>query len=199
MTKSVARWILTPALLLVTTVFANDQAKKLVTVKARDITLQVPASWEQVKTSSKFRAAQFRIPNSKADAEAAELVVYYFGGPTGGIKANIERWISQFHKENRKVDLVKNKWSDGTYVLADVSGTWKKPDGPPFARKTIDKPGSRVIGVVLVVEKEGSKDYYFLKLSGPDGLVKSQALALRSALGADVQAEKAIKLEDLSN
>lgn len=199
MTKTVARWMLIPALTLVTAVSADDQAKKLVTVKARDIALHVPASWEKVKTSSKFRAAQFRIPNDNADAEPAELVVYYFGGPTGGIKANVERWIGQFHEENRKVDLVKNTWRDGAYILADVSGTWKKPDGPPFAQKTIDKPGSRVIGVVLLVEKEGSKDYYFLKLSGPDGLVKSQAPSLRTALGADVKAEKPFKLEDADN
>jgi hypothetical protein len=70
---------------------------------------------------------------------------------------------------------------------------------PPFAQKTIDKPGSRVIGVVLVVEKEDTKDYYFLKLSGPDGLVKSQAPALRTAFGADAKAEKPFKLEDADN
>jgi hypothetical protein len=199
MTRTVARAILVPALLLVTTVSADDEAKKLVTIEARDIKLQVPASWEQVRATSKFRAAQFRIPNSKADAEAAELVVYHFGGPTGGIKANIQRWVDQFHEDNRKVDLVKNKWHDGSYFLADVSGTWKKPDGPPFAQKTIDKPGSRVIGVVLVVEKEDTKDYYFLKLSGPDGLVKSQAPALRTAFEADAKSEKPFKLEDADN
>lgn len=83
--------------------------------------------------------------------------------------------------------------------LADVSCTWKKPDGPPFTRKTIDKPGSRVIGVVLVVEKEGMKDYYFLKLSGPDELVKSQAGALRKALGADEKLEKPFDLNAAEN
>lgn len=199
MSKTSARWMLIPALLFVTSVSADDQAKKLVTVEARDIKLHVPASWEQVKTTSMFRAAQFRIPHSKADAEAAELVVYHFGGPTGGIKANIERWINQFHVKDRKVHLVKNEWRDGSYVLADVSGTWKKPDGPPFAQKTIDKPGSRVIGVVLVVGKDDTKDYYFLKLSGPDGLVKSQAPALRAAFGADAESEKPFKLEDTDN
>ena len=199
MTRIFGRSILIPALLLAATVSADDQVKKLVTVEARDIKLQVPTSWEQVETDSKFRAAQFRIPNKKADAEAAELVVYHFGGPTGGIKANIQRWIDQFHEENRKVDLVRSKWRNGSYVLSDVSGTWKKPDGPPFARKTIDKPGSRVIGVVLVVEKEDTKDYYFLKLSGPDGLVKSQAPALRTAFGADAKSEKPFKLEDVDN
>lgn len=199
MTRIFSRAILIPALLLVTTVSADEQAKKLVTIEARDIKLQVPASWEQVKTTRKFRAAQFSIPDSKADAEAAELVVYHFGGPTGGIKANIERWINQFHVNGRNVILAKNEWRDGSYVLADVSGTWKKPDGPPFAQKTIDKPDSRVIGVVLVVEKDDTKDYYFVKLSGPDSLVKSQAPALRAAFGADAKAEKPLKLRDVDN
>jgi peptide-methionine (R)-S-oxide reductase len=158
------------------------------------IRLKVPETWRQQRTTSKFRLAQFELPNARSEDENAELVVYYFGGPTGGIKANVDRWVGQFHEKGRKVTLTCGESDQGEYVLADISGTWKKPDGPPFARKTIDKPGSRVIGVILVVGAEDAKDYYFLKLSGPASLVKSQATVLRSAIGADPKSEKPYKM-----
>ncbi len=164
-------------------------------VSAGVIKLKVPESWRQQRTTSKFRLAQFEIPGAKPGDENAELVVFYFGGPTGGIRANIDRWVSQFHEKDRKVTLTRCEGDQGEYVLADISGMWKKPDGPPFARKTIDKPGSRVIGVILIVNANGQKDYYFLKLSGPDSLVKSQAGVLRSAIGADPKTEKPYKID----
>lgn len=164
-------------------------------VSAGAIKLKVPEPWRQQGTTSKFRLAQFEIPGAKPEDENAELVVYYFGGPTGGIKANIDRWVSQFHEKDREVTLTRCEGDQGEYVLADISGTWKKPDGPPFARKTIDKPGSRVIGVILTVNANDQKDYYFLKLSGPDSLVKSQAGVLRSAIGADPKTEKPYKVD----
>jgi peptide-methionine (R)-S-oxide reductase len=94
------------------------------------------------------------------------------------------------------VEIFRGKSQQGEYVLADISGTWKMPDGPPFARKTVDKPGSRVIGVILVTNKGSAKDYYFFKLSGPDALVKNQAKALRASIGADITAERPYEMSD---
>ncbi len=195
--------LLMPALmtvLLVATIATADEKPKLKSVAARGITLQVPASWKNVKTTSKFRAAQFAISAKQAGDEGADLVVYHFGGgATGGIKSNVTRWVGQFHKNGRKVELSQGKSKLGEYVVSEVSGTWKKPDGPPFARKTIDKPGSRVIGVILIAKTDNKDDYYFLKLSGPDALVKSQAADLRAAFGYNIKSEKPLKLEDAKN
>ena len=199
MTTAAIRWTFPLACALAATASAQVEQAKLTTVAVRDIKLQIPESWKPVTATSRFRVAQFEIPGAKADAESAELVVYYFGGPTGGIQANVERWIGQFYEKDRKVKLVSGKCRDGSYVLADISGTWKKPDGPPVAQKTIDKPGSRVIGVVLGIAIEGKTDYYFIKLSGPDGLVKSQAGALRAALGVDAKLERPHELKDAEN
>jgi gluconolactonase len=161
------------------------------TVTAGAIKLQVPRDWKQTATTSRMRLAQFEIPNPQDDGENAELVVFYFGGPTGGVKANIQRWISQFAEEDREVKVVRGTCRDGSYVLADISGTWKKPVGPPFARQTVETPGSRVIGAILIEKKaDGSEDYYFLKLSGPDALVKEQATALRKSFAADLKSER---------
>lgn len=174
---------------LVPVISNQDTDIELKSVAARNIQLRVPASWKLVESKSKSRVAQFEVTNSSTGGEQADLVVYYFGGPTGGIEANMERWIGQFYEKDRHVELLRGKCRDGRYVLADISGTWKKPDGPPVARKTIDKPGSRVIGIILIAEKDDKEDYYFIKLSGADEFVKSQAGALRNAIGVDLESE----------
>ncbi len=172
---------------------ADEPATDLKTVKARTIELKVPATWQQQQTTSSMRAAQFSIP---AGEESAELVVFYFGGPTGGVKANIERWIGQFQKDGLELEMHQGKCTAGSYILVDCKGTWNKPDGPPFARKTIPTPNSRVLNVILIEEKDGEKDYYFLKLSGTAELVGKQTKALRAAIGAEADSEKKFELKD---
>jgi gluconolactonase len=175
----------------------EDTKAETVSVTAKSITLDVPATWKKKEPSSEMRAAQFDIPPGESDEEGAELVVYHFGGPTGGTKANVQRWIDQFYADGRKHELVSGNSREGKYVMVTLSGTYKKPVGPPAAQQTTDKPNSRVIGIVLVADVDGAEDYYFLKMDGPDALVEAQADHLRKAIGADRKSEKPIKLEDL--
>jgi hypothetical protein len=172
----------------------GENEEKLETVKARSLELQVPSSWKAVKTSSSMRVAQFDI--AAKEGEGAELIVYYFGGPTGGIAANIKRWIGQFDEKEREVKLVHGECKAGRYVVADISGTWKKPDGPLMAGKTINTPGSRVVNVMVVQGEAGSEEYYFLKLSGPDKFVAKLAPALRTAIAAKVDMERPYEASD---
>lgn len=176
---------------------SQEPEDKLVSVKARDLQLEVPESWKQVKSDSTMRVAEFAIPPSEDNGEGAEMVVYYFGNATGGTKANVERWIGQFYEDGRKHEITGGKCREGEFVLVSVSGTYKKPEGPPAAGKTVDKPGSRVVGVVLVTEMDAAKEYYFLKLSGPEALVAAEAAALRTAIGVDKESEKPVELDDL--
>ncbi len=173
-----------------------QETEKLTKVTARTLELQVPSAWETIKPASSMRVAQFKIPAKDGEGEGAELVVFYFGGPTGGIAANVDRWVDQFREEGRKVTTVRGECEAGRYILADITGTWKKPDGPPMARKTIDQPGSRVINVIVIKGKVGSEEYYFLKLAGPDKLVASQADALRTAFAAKKDSERPYNVND---
>jgi hypothetical protein len=173
-----------------TSAWADDGELK--SVKARTLELQVPNAWVQQKPENRMRAAQFSIPGDKQDAQ---LVVSYFGGPTGGVKANVERWIGQFQKDGLKVEMREGKCAAGSYIVVDCQGTWNKPDGPPFARRTVAAPNSRVMNVIVVEEKDGEKDYYFLKLSGNQAVVAKQAKALRTAIWAKADSEKEFKLE----
>lgn len=178
-----------------THVAADEPTGDLQKVKARTIELSVPKTWKQVKTDSRMRAAQFSIPGEPADAD---LVVFYFGGPTGGVKANVQRWIGQFQKDGLELNMYQGNCAAGSYILVDTKGTWNKPEGPPFARKTVATPNSRVLNVILIEDKDGKKDYYFLKLSGHQDVVGELADALRTAIGADADSEKEFDLKDAS-
>ena len=178
--------------------FLHADEPKLNSIKARTLELKVPGDWKEVPSTSSMRAAQFSIPGTGDDK--VDLVVFYFGGPTGGVKANVERWISQFDAKDRKIEMSQGKCAAGTYIIVDAKGTWNKPDGPPFARKTIATPDSRVINAI-VIEEDGGKpiDYYFLKLSGKEESVTKQATALRTAIGGNQKAEKPFDLKDAPN
>jgi len=176
-----------------------DDGAKVVDVKAGAMTLKVPATWKPVKVTSEFREAQFSVPGAKDDDESADLVVYHFGGPTGGIKANVDRWVGQFEETGRKVEMMRGQSQQGDYILAEISGTWNKPVGPPFAQKTVKTPGSRVIGIIVITGKDDARDYYFIKFSGPEALVKIQADALRSAIGVNLDSEKPFDLKNAEN
>ncbi|NNE00179.1 MAG: hypothetical protein HKN47_22900 [Pirellulaceae bacterium] len=177
----------------------SDASAELKKVQARSIELAVPKNWEEVKTTSSMRAAQFRIPASAEGTETADLVVFYFGGPTGGVKANVERWLGQFDEKDRQIEMFQGECRAGSYILVDVIGTWNKPDGPPFAQKTIATPNSRVVNVIVIEENDDAKDYYFLKLSGDKRSVSKQTDALRQAIGAKPETEKPFAIKDAPN
>lgn len=176
---------------------AADEAEKETktkteTVKVKDLTLDVPTTWDQQPPSNNLRLAQFVIPAAKGDKEPAELVVSSFGGGGGGVEANVKRWIGQFQEDGRKSKVTLGESEQGKYVLVELAGTYNKPDGPPFLRKTIPQPGSRMIGVILQIPNEG---VYFLKTTGYDKTVAAAVDDIRAAFGADAESEKELELK----
>lgn len=184
--------------LLTSNLSAKEGAGELKKVKARTIELSIPAHWKSVPTTSRMRAAQFSI--SGKDKAGCDLVVFYFGGPTGGIKANVGRWVGQFDAADRKITMTQGKCAAGKFIIVDAVGTWDKPDGPPFAQKKVKTPGSRVVNVILIEDRgDQPEDYYFLKLSGSKDAVGSEFEALKTAIGADSKSEKPFDLKDAAN
>ncbi len=168
----------------------DDAAKDSTAVKLRDLTLSIPGAWKQEEPKSKLRLAQFSIPATKGDKEAAELAVFNFGAG-GGIEANIQRWIGQFQPKGRTAKITTGTAPQGKYVFVDLSGTYKKPDGPPIRQKTVDTPGTRALSVILAIENKG---LYFLKLVGPQKTVGGQADIFRAAFGGNAKDEKEVSL-----
>lgn len=162
-------------------------------VAAGDVTLKVPESWKQKELKSQFRVAEFEIPAAKGDETPGELAVFFFGATGGGgVDANITRWIGQFSEEGRTAKVATGKMPTGDYVIADISGTYNKPIGPPIQQKKKSLPGWRVLGVILQTDK----GLYFLKLDGPAKTVAAAESDFRASFGGNAKEEKERKLPE---
>ncbi len=152
------------------------------------LTLQIPADWEKVKPDNNLRLGQFKLPAADGDTEITELAVF---PPFGGtVNDNLTRWEGQFTGAEKK--STKGTTDDGkAYYLLDMTGTYKKPDGPPILRKTVDKEGYQMLAVIIET-KQGN---YFLKLTGPKKSVAAQADAFRKSFGGDSAKEEAYEIK----
>lgn len=169
---------------------AEAKTKK---VTARDLTLNIPERWKQRQPQSQFRVAEFEVPAAKDDNTNGELVITFFGaGGAGGVAANVQRWIGQFEPEGRKAKIVAGKSPQGSYTLVDLTGTYKKPIGPPMAGKSETMKGWRVINVFLAHEKGA----YFLKLDGPAKTIAAAEDEIRAAFGGNANEEKEEKADE---
>ena len=165
------------------------EVNREVKLRARtlELTLQVPASWEQKKSTSSMRLAEFVIPALGGDSEPADLVLYYTGlRGMGPVDANIERWVGQIDAKGRKVKIFTGKSKNGRYTLVDGRGTYLKPVGPPIQRKSRPMPGAQMLAMILETEKGP----VYLKLTGPEKTVTGAADDLRNAVGVDLAEEK---------
>jgi len=157
---------------------AADKKEAAREVKVGDITLAVPAAWKQQAPANRLRLAQFEIPASGDDKEPAELSIFNFGAG-GTVDQQVERWKGQFLPENRKFSMEQGKVELGEYVLVELSGTFKKPVGPPVLRKTVAMPGA-AMHVAMVSTEKG---IYFLKLVGLQSTVNAAASDFRKSIG----------------
>ena len=125
------------------------QAKE---IKTGALTLDIPDTWVQEKVRSAMRAAQF---------------------------ANIQRWIDQFVEKGRDVKKDQGDSANGQYNLVNITGTYNKPFGPPFARQTKPAPGYQMLAITVNTPKGN----YFLKLTGPVKTVTAAEEDMKKAIG----------------
>jgi len=126
-----------------------------------------PQGWHTQPTSSSMRVAEFSLPRAEADAEDAQLVVYYFGGSGGSVDANLQRWVSQMQQPDGRpssgVAKKENRSVNGLRVtMLDVSGTYVAETAPGSTERN-NKPNFRLRAGVV----ETSNGPYFIKLTGP--------------------------------
>lgn len=143
------------------------------TLRAEDAKLTVgqftfvlPAPWKQSENTGMMTKAI--VNYAVAGGSTLEAKFYDFGGPSGGVEANIKRWIGQFEgtPEVKREDLEMN----GTKVaLLTATGTFL--DGAPMSPQKTPRPGYTLLGAVL----EGADSSCFIKLTGPkDDVAKAQ-------------------------
>lgn len=160
-------------------------------VNLQGIQLQIPENWKSEQPSNRLRLAQYQIPAAEGVKGKTEYVVF---PPFGGsVDDNLGRWVRQFDTKDLKVKTVKGESKQGVYYLLDISGTYKKPNGPPFLRKTIDAPDHHMLAVILSVPGKGN---FFLKMVGPQKTVANEMKNFRNSFGAKVESEKEYQLKN---
>ncbi len=194
-----AEWLLCGLIAMTGLAIADDaktdtpatEAAKV--VEAGDLKLTVPPTWKQQQPSNNLRLAQFSIPAAEGDKDAAELVI---SPPIGGTReANITRWVDQFEAGGRELVMSKGKCPQGEYVLVQLSGTYKRPIGPPIRGKSEPTPDYKMHGIMLTVMKDSKNvGNYFLKLTGPAKTVAASEEALRASIAADKSKEEKFEL-----
>ena len=137
-----------------------------------ELRLKAPDGWVSERPSSSMRVSQYQLPAAEGDAEAASLVVYYFGAGQGGsVDANLERWIGQMQTSDGKPSKDRAKTEQTTVngmkvTLLDVTGAYAGGDmGGGGAAQS--KPNFRMRAGVI----ETPKGAYFIKLVGPEKTV----------------------------
>ena len=112
-----------------------------------------------------FLSAQYRLPAAPGNKEDGECVVYYFGAGQGGdVKANLDRWASQF-RGTSPPKFSEMKGGALTISRAEAHGTYTPspmsmgggPDPEP-------RPDSMLLGAIV----PGPDANWFFKCTGPE-------------------------------
>lgn len=143
-------------------------------IKVGEFSFKRPAGWTSVTPASSMRAAQLKITGAKD--ETAEVVFFHFGpGDGGAIKANVDRWLTQFKeprdKLNAKVEEVPVGNRKITYVQAE--GTYA---ASMAGHASAPIANAMLLGAIL----ESDKGNVFIKLTGPASVVKPAKESFRA-------------------
>ncbi len=137
------------------------------------ITVEKPASWKTVPPKSNIVQYEFRAP-AEGDQTARVTVM----GATGGIEANIVRWIGQFEGLTRADAKIDKKTIQKTTVhIVELEGTYKDSmGGGPFAPGQVKKMENHAM-IGLIFELEGGETV-FVKMTGPKKTVAAEREAV---------------------
>ena len=133
-----------------------------------ELRLKAPDGWVSERPSSGMRVSQYQLPAAEGDAEAASLVVYYFGAGQGGsVDANLDRWIGQMQVTREKAKTENTTVNGMKVTLLDVTGAYAGGDMAGGGAAAQSKPNFRMRAGVI----ETPKGAYFIKLVGPEKTV----------------------------
>jgi len=142
------------------------------------LSMTPPSEWESVPPKSNMVQSEFKAPRDQKEDTARITVM----SASGGIDANIDRWIGQFDgvkKEEAKIE--KMDVEGATVHMVDITGTFKDSmGGGPFAPGPMKKREDyRMIGAIIETKNDG---LLFIKMTGPKTTVESLAEGFKKSL-----------------
>ena len=143
-------------------------------IEAAGLSFSVPTEWAEKQPKSMMRKAQFQIPATSPDTEAASLVLYYFGQNQGGsVDANLKRWEGQFEIPADATAADAKKVATQTVAGMNVTtfeltGTYVAPLSPRTPNQRHNKPNYSLFAAVV----ETPQGNFFFKIVGPTSTMK---------------------------
>jgi hypothetical protein len=138
-----------------------------------------PTSWEWMPVSSPMRKAQLKVADSTSKPSAGVVFFLFPHGSSGGVKANVDRWLRQFSGSRESLGAKIEETTIGkikvTYVQAE--GTFNS--GMPGGALT-PMPDYGLMGAIL----ESDNGDVFVKMTGPKNLVKSSVADFKKMVAA---------------
>lgn len=135
--------------------------------------LKAPAGWVRKQPAVRIIDHEFVVPKAEGDEIDGRVTVM---GAGGGVKANVERWKSQFTKLTSQKEDEKKIAGLEVHVI-DLAGTYKDQRGPFAPAETHE--GYRMLGAIIVGGELGS---YFVKFYGPEKTVAANEKAFAAML-----------------
>jgi hypothetical protein len=154
----------------------DSKPEETQTVKAGDLTFEVPSSWKVNRPSSQMRLTEIAVPPVEGDEKPAELVLFAFPGGAGTVAANVDRWKAQFYDEkgeNPDVQTEVITSGDAKITVVETAGRYVTQIPQP-----VNEPGYRLLGGIYPTARFG----YFFKLVGPEKTVSEARPAFKAML-----------------
>jgi len=158
------------------------RAQDPATFEVGGLTFDRPTDWSWVPVTSPMRKAQLKIPGEKP-TESAEITFFYFEGGGGGVQANAQRWVNQFHGPEGAAKIEEQKIGGLKVTMVSTEGTFSSgmPGGPTTALENYALVGA------IIEDKEGN---VFVKMTGPAGLVKESQKKFVAFITAAIESRK---------
>jgi hypothetical protein len=155
---------------------AAKQGEELKLAEGR-IVVTKPVSWKTMKPKSNIIQYEFQAP---LDAKETSRITIM--SASGGIEANIKRWIGQFEGLTESdADVVKKEIDKTTAHIVELEGTFKESMGGPFAPGGPTKKLENYAMLAAILElKDGST--VFIKMTGPKTVVAEEKKAFMAMI-----------------
>jgi hypothetical protein len=157
---------------------AEDQASNKLELAGGKLLMIAPSNWEKVPPKSGIVQHEFRAPK-EAKEDAARITIMQ---ASGGIDANIDRWVGQFEGVEKKDAKIEKKEVAGSKIhIVDIAGTFKESmGGGPFAPGPVKKRENyRMLGVIIETKDAGTT---FIKMTGEQPIVEQLSEGFKKSL-----------------
>lgn len=130
------------------------------------LTFEYGEPWIRQQPASSMRAGQLLYDHEDENLKDVELVLFFFGGSGGSVRANLDRWIGQFSPAPKSSE--EEIEIDGTTLtILEASGTYMESSGGPFSGNKTARENYTMLAAIV----PGTEGNVFLKLTGPNDSV----------------------------